>query len=90
MAGAPETHALDSELGGESVVRTIAVCIYFALNACLGLYFHFSARRDTYLKPKLAELLVYGVVASLFGLPIVFLVVIFGLVAGAMHKEPLT
>jgi hypothetical protein len=76
--------------GGESVFGAIAVCLYFALNACLGLYFHLSVRHETYLKPKFAELLVYVLAASLFGLPIVMVVASFGLAAGLMHKESLT
>jgi hypothetical protein len=42
--------------GGESVFLTIVVCLYFALNACLGFYFHLSVRHEIYLKSKLAEL----------------------------------
>jgi len=72
------------------VVLILALSLYFALNACLGLWFHLTVRYQMFLKPRFGELLVYVPVTCLFGLPIVSVVMISGLAAGLMQKEPLT
>lgn len=70
--------------------RIFAVGLYLAMNICLGLYLHFSVCNETHIRPRLGELVMYFPVAVLFGLPVVFAVMIAGLLAGFIHKEQLT
>jgi hypothetical protein len=67
-----------------------ALPLYIVINLFLGYRFHRTVRDNSGLKPKLAELLMYVLMVSALGLPIVLATTALGVVAGLMHNEPLT
>jgi hypothetical protein len=90
LSGTPCTSVSSHEKGRWFVVRVSAICLYFAVNACLVLLLDRSVRQQTGHRPKPAELLVYVLAGGLAGLPVVLVVLVSGLVMSFTHRNSLT